>query len=86
MADGEEQETATGDNHFKHAGGIVTGPNRPMQSLSGQIRQYWVGVENRQGILVSNGRPNSITCEIISNVSDAPGNTRICTLQKYISK
>lgn len=45
-----------------------------------------MGVEKRQGILVGNGGPYSITCEIISNVSDAPGNTRICTLQKYVNK
>lgn len=37
------------------------------------MRQNWVGVENRQGILVGNGGPYSLTCEIISTVSDAPG-------------
>lgn len=40
------------------------------------------GEETRLAI----GSPYSITCEIISNVSDAPGDTRIRTLQKYVSK
>jgi len=34
-------------------------------------------VENRQGVLVGNGGPYTITCQITGNdVSDAPGNTR----------